>query len=192
MEGSSSLKKPKLEEPPFLLTKNTLTLVYSHLADPTDMRCFMLVSRLFHQAGVEYPGYEAKIRKILEAFGLKRLPIVDTSFRLDQTFFALCFISCKTDEELSTKTIQHLKFGPFYGELCVFLTTLCSSVPRAQNKLSYYFRNNNGVIIYTWIGPGSVRNTSTVLYNDCFHIPGTYYEILPVALMRRRIAQVFQ
>jgi len=189
MEGSSSLKKPKLEEPPFLLTKNTLTLVYSHIGNPTDMRCFMLVSRLFHQEGVEYPGYEAKIRKILEAFKLEEIPIVDPSFRLDQTFFALCFISCKEDKDLSAKIVQSLNVVPFYADLCLFLTSLCTNVPRT--KVNEYYRNKDGCIIYSWTGLGLSRGVTMVVQDDCFYIFGTVYKELPVALMREKIAQIF-
>lgn len=117
-----------------LSLKNTLTSIYGHLRHPRDMRSFMLVNKLFHKAGAEWGGYGGRIEKLLERCGGK-YPFKDEFLLQYQYFFALCFISCKTDEELSEKI-----FKCFKEERYIYLALYCRNILGYRVTTNGYYR----------------------------------------------------
>jgi hypothetical protein len=89
-----------------LLPREILCMIYALLKDPADMWSFMQVNKTFYKAGELYPNYQPHIQKLLPAFVY---PFWDTSFKPRQFFFAMCFVSCKTDKQLAAKWMKHIR-----------------------------------------------------------------------------------
>lgn len=89
-----------------LLSREILCMIYALLQDPADMWSFMQVNKKFYKAGKLYPNYQPHIQKLLPAFVY---PFWDTSFKPRQFFFAMCFVSCKTDKQLAAKWMKHIR-----------------------------------------------------------------------------------
>jgi hypothetical protein len=76
-----------------LLTRNVVTLIFSHLGDPLDLSRCMQVNRLFYQAGCAPLLYERKIETLLKAGRIRRFPFEDRALKMHQIFFTLTFVS---------------------------------------------------------------------------------------------------
>lgn len=90
-----------------VLTREALTCIFSHLEDANDFRSVTLVSKLWYSAGTAPCLYEPRIKKLLEVAHMAKPPFEDPLFKPHQYFFALSFISVKTDEELFQKIFNH-------------------------------------------------------------------------------------
>lgn len=91
-----------------LLNRDVLMYIYGWLSDPLDMRHFMMVNCAFHAAGEAYgSAYKAKIAKLLAATGLSTSPLWYLELSPRHEFFALCFVSCMSDEELECRIIGY-------------------------------------------------------------------------------------
>ena len=170
-----------------LSLKNTLTSIYGHLRHPRDMRSFMLVNKLFHKAGAEWGGYGGRIEKLLERCGGK-YPFQDEYFLQYQYFFALCFISCKTDEELSEKIFKHMREEKKH--LALYCRNLGFPLPE-NGHLRDVFLDRDGYLAFpqydndifwcfTFYGSSCCI---LILDNKYFYFPKKPYSTTPVSVM---------
>lgn len=93
-----------------LLSKNMLTMIYGVLHSPADMRAFMQVNRRWRQAALEYQGYEAHVQRMVQlSYAPPNVcPLKMEGRPMFQRFFALSFVSCMTDEQLSRRVYDSI------------------------------------------------------------------------------------
>lgn len=148
-----------------VLSRDVLILIYGYILDPKDKRSFMMVNKLFHKAGAAWSGYDAQIEKILVRWGLDKTayPFKDPSFKcLYQYFFAFCFISCKTDKELSDKILKAM-YSKRYDALIVY----CGMILGKLTQGGYLVWDGD---VCTWIRPESnVERVTLVLDSSGFN-----------------------
>jgi hypothetical protein len=169
-----------------LLPREVLSVIYTFLRDPADMWSFIQVSKTFYKAGELYPHYQAHIQKILPSF---MYPVWDDTFNARQFFFAFCFVSCKTDKDLSAKWMAYMRTDGQGKNI---------DIERGNSALYYVLWLSGGMLN---INPSFVRRKEdwTCVYDDYFGailnefgiytMDGTK-ENIPFNILRERIIQI--
>lgn len=94
-----------------MLTRDALISILSHLHTANDLHPCLRVSKLFYSAATDRSLYDKKIQKLLTKAKLETPPFYDPLFKPHQYFFAMCFVSCKSDEDLVKKVLREMNTG---------------------------------------------------------------------------------
>lgn len=191
------------------LSKNILTLIYGVLHCPADMRSFSMVNRRFHSAAVEYQGYDVLIQRLLKRGQVEKVCLFKTPHVAPhRRFFALCFISCMSDDALSDCLFQEMRHGNH--ELVLYVHNLNANrlrpggvlekqtIPRHDDQdahlLTYVHPDSPDEFVqhdgrYFWGGGGPVGQL--IMDEEAFYF-STYhrYTELPLALMRDNVRRI--
>lgn len=171
-----------------VISRDVLIIIYGYVLDPKDQCSFMRVNKLFHKAGAAWGGYEERIEKLLVRGGLDKTvyPFRDASFHsLYQYFFALCFVSCKTDKELSDKFLKFMRTKQFDGWI-VYCGTLMGILVTGGHLV---WDGNICTWSYDWL---KVNSSDIILDENGFYVidrsgeTRSDFSVVPVNVLRNR------